>query len=325
MTNERLSAADFFAGIGGIRLGFEQSGFKVIYASEIDPKCCDIYEQNFNEKPFGDINSIDLNSIPEFDVFLGGFPCQPFSLAGKRNGFDDTRADVIHGIERVLKGKNPKAFFLENVKHFVHIKDGKVFETFKEMLEGCGYNVFTKTLNAKHFGVPQNRERLYLVGFRKDLGITSFNFPEGNGQNKTIGEFLEKKVSLEYYLSKKLLRCLQRHRARHSRMGNGFGYFVLDRTDIANTLVCGNMGRERNLVKDDYSIFANKDSSIIRKKNRLNLRYLTPREYARLQGFPGTFRLYPYKTRAYKQIANSVAIPVITAISNEMANKLKNL
>jgi len=325
MKNKKPTAADFFAGIGGMRLGFERAGFENVYANEIDPRCCEVYQQNFGENPQGDITALDPTALPDFDVFVGGFPCQPFSMAGKRNGFQDERAAVIGGIKKVLTKKKPKAVFLENVKHFRHIKNGEVFDRFKRMLEECGYNIFTCVLNSADFGVPQRRERLYVVGLRKDLGITDFEFPKGNGQVRTVGDVLEDRVPLEYYLSKKILRCLRKHRARHARRGNGFGFAVLEKDASANTLVGGNMGRERNLIKDTKSINRFRNHPDWRRRNAEKLRYLTPRECARLQGFPDKFKLHKYKTRAYRQVANSVSIPVVKAISSKIYEKLTNL
>ena len=315
---------DFFAGIGGIRMGFEREGFKCIYSNEINPFCAITYKKNFGDDPTGDITIINEKDLPNFDVFLGGFPCQSFSIAGRKLGFNDTRGTMFFHIARILKEKKPKAFLLENVKNLQRHDKGNTLQTILNVLKNdLDYNVTCKVLNAKHFGVPQNRERIYIVGFRKDVFNGEFIFPTGNG-NVKLKDFLEKNVPLKYFISKKRLKGMKAHKARHQSKGNGFGYDILDPDNVAKAIVVGAMGRERNLVKDCASLTQHKKDPEYENKNTEEcVRYLTPREYARLQGFTDDFEIPVSNAQAYKQFANSVAIPVIGAVAKEMKKVLK--
>lgn len=307
-----LRIIDLFAGIGGTRLGFEQAGFVSVYSNEIDKAACETYHENFKENPEGDITKVDPKKMLDFDVLVGGFPCQAFSIAGKKMGFNDTRGTLFFDVARILKEKKPKAFLLENVAHLQRHNKGNTFKTIADVLrEDLKYDIFYKVVNAKNFGLPQNRSRILIVGFRNDLGIKDFEIPEKYGDKKiTIGQIKEKNVPSHYFVSKIWYRGMKEHKKRHQNKGNGFGFMVLDDAGIANTIVCGGMGKERNLVIDSDSIknFADEE---LRRINSDYVRYLTPREMARLQGFPESFKLPEAKTRAYKQLANSVPVPAI--------------
>lgn len=316
---------DFFAGIGGIRLGFEQAEFDCVFSNEIDPYCCITYKENFGDDPKGDITKLNPSDIkPEFDVFVGGFPCQAFSIAGRKLGFEDTRGTLFFDIVKILKDKNPKAFLLENVKNLKSHDKGKTFATILNVLENdLKYNVAVKILNAKDFGVAQNRERVYIVGFRKDVFSEKFEFPESTNDKKVLKDILEKNVPIKYFISKKRLEGMKRHKARHAAKGNGFGYGVLDPNDVSKTIVIGGMGRERNLVVDTDSYLKHKKDPAFKDKNTEAIRYLTPREYARLQGFPEEYKIPVSNAQAYKQFANAVAVPVIKEIAKKMKKILE--
>ena len=307
-SNKILTVADLFAGIGGFRLGFKKREYRVVYANDIDKYCCQTYEANFGTIHRQDIREIDPDSLPSFDVLLAGFPCQPFSLAGKRNGTKDKRGKLFFHVVKILNAKLPKAFVLENVKHLLHQNNGEIFKDFLGSLEWLGYRVFYKVLNSKDFGVPQHRERLYIVGFNNPSA--EFAFPVGK-KHDILKNILEKNVDEHYYLSEKYYRGLIAHKKRHSSSGSGFGFEIANPQGIARTLLSGNMGRERNLIKDQPV-----------RKNRWGIRKLTIRECARLQGFPDSFKLPITMTQAYQQLGNAVTVPVIKSLAREVSKTL---
>lgn len=315
-----LKAIDLFSGIGGIRLGFEQAfgkSIKFIYANEIDDYACKTYESNFGMNPKGDITKTDIQNIPYADLLVAGFPCQPFSIAGHKLGFNDTRGDMFFYILNILSIQKPEAFMLENVKYLEHHNGGKTFRRMIESLNCIGYKVKYAVLNSKDFGVPQNRKRIYIVGFKRDEIINDFRFPEPEKQNSKIRDILEKDVPEQFYLSSKYLKTLRNHKQRHADKNHGFGYEILDTNGISNTIVCGGMGIEKNLIVDMKPI---SDPM----KNDEGIRKMTPREWARLQGFPDSFVFPVSMTRSYKQIANSVSVPVIKLIALRMGMAIMN-
>ena len=319
-----FKAIDLFAGIGGIRLGFEQAfqdQIEFVFSNEIDDFCCETYQSNFGKNPKGDIRKINPSEIPDFDILLAGFPCQAFSIAGEKRGFEDTRGTLFFNIAQILKIKRPEAFFLENVKHLKNHDKGRTFQVIKDVLtEDLGYFVHSEVLNAKDFGVPQSRERIYIIGFEENY---QFKFPKTTNKEVKIEEILQENVDESYYLSHEYLEGLKRHRARHEAKGNGFGYEVIPREGIANALVCGGMGRERNLVKDKILTNAwKKEGDDIQLRNEEGLRKMTEREWARLQGFPDSFKFPVSMTQAYKQLGNSVPVPVIKAIAEQVKTAL---
>jgi DNA (cytosine-5)-methyltransferase 1 len=307
----RLTAIDLFAGIGGIRLGLEQAGFDVIYSNDCDKFCKITFESNFNDKlDTRKIEDVPLSDIPDnIDLLTGGFPCQPFSLAGLRRGFDDPRGSLFSIVANIIKEKRPGAFLLENVKNLKRHDGGNTLRFIINTLrDDLGYFVPDPViLNSKFFGVPQGRERIYIVGFRNRV---DFEFPVGSTRIPKLIDTLEEGVDDEFYfLSQKYLDCLIEHKNRHKEKGHGFGLEILEPEGISNTLVVGNMGRERNLVRDLRS-------KIAYSKNDQGVRKLTIRECARLQGFPDNFSFEPVsRTQAYKQLGNSVSVPVIKAIA----------
>ena len=310
---------DLFAGIGGIRLGFERTNrTHNILSVENDKFACQTYEANFGDNPYGDVTTINEKELEDFDILLAGFPCQAFSIAGRRLGFEDTRGTLFFDVARILKYKRPKAFLLENVKGLVNHKGGKTLETILNVLENdLHYNVFVKLLNAKEYGLPQNRERIYIVGF--DNKHINFEFPTYNGPKKVLKDILEEQeVSSKYYLSDTYLNTLKTHKERHKNKGNGFGYEILSEDGISNAIVVGGMGRERNLIIDKRLTDFTPKTKIKGEINKEFVRSLTPREWARLQGFPDTFKIPVSDTQAYKQFGNSVAVNVIYYIAKEM-------
>ena len=317
----KFTFIDLFAGIGGFRIALQNLGGKCVYSSEFDAKAQETYLANYGEMPFGDITKPSTKSyIPqEFDILCGGFPCQAFSLAGRRLGFkDETRGTLFFEIEEILRRHQPKAFFLENVKGLAIHDKGRTLETILTHLDNAGYDVVPpRILNAMDFGVPQHRERIYIIGFREGLGIdiTKFQYPEPQSVGKLRPKFsdvMEKDVpSVKYYLSTVYLDTLKRHRARHEAAGHGFGYEIIDTDGVANAIVVGGMGRERNLIIDPRLKDFTPITRIKGEVNREGIRRMTPREWARLQGFPDSFKIVVADASAYKQFGNSVAIPAI--------------
>lgn len=318
---------DLFAGIGGFRIALQNLNGKCVFTSEWDKYSKQTYRANFGEIPFGDITKEETKSyIPDnFEVLCAGFPCQAFSIAGRRGGFEDTRGTLFFDVAEIIKKKQPKAIFLENVKGLRNHDKGKTLATILNVLrEDLNYYVpEPKVVNAKEFGVPQNRERIFIVGFRKDLGITDFQYPEPTKIDAVLDDVLEQKeVSVKYYLSTTYVQTLKNHRARHESKGNGFGYQIIANDGIANAVVCGGMGRERNLVLDDRLTNFKPVTNISGEVNREGIRKMTPREWARLQGFPDSFKIVVSDAQAYKQFGNSVAVPAIQATAERILKKL---
>ncbi|HPI21325.1 MAG TPA: DNA cytosine methyltransferase [Candidatus Kapabacteria bacterium] len=318
---------DLFAGIGGFRIAMQELGGKCIFTSEWDEQAKKTYEANFGEVPFGDITKDETKRfIPDgFDVLCAGFPCQAFSIAGKRGGFEDTRGTLFFDVAEIIKKKKPKAIFLENVKGLVNHDKGKTLTTILNVLRNdLGYYVpEPQIMNAKDFGVPQNRERIYIVGFRNDLGIESFEYPKPLNKSVSFEDIKEDKtVSVKYYLSETYLNTLINHKKRHESKGNGFGYEIIPDSGTANAVVCGGMGRERNLVYDHRLEDFTPVTHIKGEVNKEGIRKMTPREWARLQGFPDNFIIPVADASAYKQFGNSVAVPAIHATGKEIIKRI---
>ncbi len=318
---------DLFAGIGGFRLAMQNLLGECIYSCEWDAKAQKTYERNFGEIPFGDITKDSTkNFIPDdFDILCAGFPCQSFSIAGKRGGFSDTRGTLFFDVADIIKKKQPKAFFLENVKGLRNHDKGKTLKTILNVLRN-DLNYFVpdpQIMNAKDFGVPQNRERIFIVGFHKSTGVTEFEYPKPIKEKLTFADVKEEKtVPTKYYLSTVYLNTLEKHKARHASKGNGFGYEIIPDTGTSNALVCGGMGRERNLVYDHRITDFTPTTNIKGEVNRKGIRKMTPREWARLQGFPDNFIIPVSDAAAYKQFGNSVAVPAIQATAKQILKAL---
>ncbi|SHN91985.1 DNA-cytosine methyltransferase [Bathymodiolus heckerae thiotrophic gill symbiont] len=303
----KLKIIDLFAGIGGIRLGFEKSskqGVECVFTSEWDKYSTETYKANFGNEPvFGDITKISLKDIPKHDILLAGFPCQPFSQAGLKKGFSDTRGTLFFDIERILKNKKPKAFLLENVKQLRGHDKGRTLNIIIERLREIGYsNVQYKVLRARDFGLPQNRERIYIVGFL-DKNIM-FNFPTPTFEPTKVGDILEKEIHDKYTISDRLWAGHQRRKRENKIKGKGFGYgIVSENSEYTNTI-------SARYYKDGSEILIQQDGC--------NPRKLTPREAARLQGFPENFKIPVSNTQAYRQFGNSVPVKVVEKVAEQM-------
>lgn len=312
---------DLFAGIGGMRIAFEEAGGHCVYSNEWNKYCQETYFANFGEQPDGDITKVDAATIPDHDILVAGFPCQPFSIAGvsKKNsmgrstGFEDkTQGTLFFDVCRIIKGKRPRAFMLENVKNLCSHDHGNTFKVILESLRELDYEVFYKILDGQVF-VPQHRERILLVGFdRKRYGNeVNFDFDiEPVYPKPVVNDILEKEVDDKYTLSDKLWGYLQGYAEKHKEAGNGFGYGIAPRDGVTRTL-------SARYYKDG--------SEILIEQPGKNPRRLTPRECARLQGFPDTFKIVVSDTRAYQQFGNSVVVPLMSAVAKLIVRKMNEL
>jgi DNA (cytosine-5)-methyltransferase 1 len=324
--NPKFTFVDLFAGIGGMRSAFQNLGGLCVFSSEWDKFSQKTYFANYGEIPFGDITAIELEDVPKHDILTAGFPCQAFSIAGNRGGFTDIRGTLFFDVARLIAGRSPDAFLLENVKGLTNHDRGNTLKTILGTLrDDLGYFVpDPQVINAKDFGLPQSRERIFIVGFKSQAAAESFRYPKSSRQKKmTIGDIREKnRVDARYYLSDRYLNTLVEHRKRHEGKGNGFGYQILSDKDIANAIVVGGMGRERNLIVDKSLKDFTPTTKIIGEINRDGIRRMTPREWARLQGFKDHFLIPVSDAQAYKQFGNSVAIPAIQSTGNQILKAL---
>lgn len=327
--NPQFTFIDLFAGVGGFRMAMQHLQGECVFSSEWDKEAQKTYYANYGEIPFGDITKEETKKwIPKtFDVLCAGFPCQAFSIAGKRGGFEDTRGTLFYDVAEIIKRHQPKAIFLENVKGLFNHNSGKTLATILNVLrEDLGYYVPDPEIkNAKYFGVPQNRERIFIVGFRADLKVTEFNYPQSKNVEVKLNTILEKKVvPSKYYMSTQYWNTLVKHKERHASKGNGFGYEILKNDGVANAIVVGGMGRERNLIIDKRLKDFTPTTKIKGEINREGIRRLTPRECARLQGFPDHYIIDKVAdASAYKQFGNSVAVPAIEATADVIINKIQ--
>lgn len=318
---EKFTFIDLFAGIGGMRIAYETAGGKCVYSNEWNKYCQQTYFANFGDLPEGDITQVDAASIPDHDILLAGFPCQPFSIAGvsKKNslgratGFEDkTQGTLFFDVCRILREKRPKAFMLENVKNLKSHDRGNTFRVITESLDELDYDVFFDILDGQNY-VPQHRERIIIVGFdRKRYGSdVKFRFDLTPVDPKPeMKDILETNVSDMYTLSDKLWTYLQNYAAKHKAAGNGFGYGLAPLDGVSRTL-------SARYYKDG--------SEILIAQNGRNPRRLTPRECARLQGYPDSFRIVVSDTQAYKQFGNSVVVPLITNVAQLVSAKMEEL
>ena len=340
---------DLFAGIGGMRIAFEKAGGHCVYSNEWDKYCQQTYFANFGEQPEGDITKVDAKDIPDHDILVAGFPCQPFSIAGisKKNsmgratGFEDkTQGTLFFDVARIIKEKRPKAFMLENVKNLKSHDKGNTFRIIKETLEELDYEVFHEILDGQNF-VPQHRERIVIVGFDRKrveplITVSREEMEGGNPyRNAKIRDLIDFRFDItpvdpkpvmkdilipddllyeesgdKYTLSDKLWSYLQNYAAKHKKAGNGFGYGIAPRDGISRTL-------SARYYKDGSEI-------LIEQPGR-NPRRLTPRECARLQGYSDSFRIPVSDTQAYKQFGNSVVVPLMTNVAQLVVQKIQEL
>ncbi|WP_244651406.1 MULTISPECIES: DNA cytosine methyltransferase [unclassified Lentimonas] len=317
-TKPKFTFIDLFAGIGGFRIAMEEQGGKCVFSSEWEPKAKETYYNNYGEVPFGDITKFTKSNevgivtpdrIPNHDMICGGFPCQPFSQAGKQLGFEDARGTLFFDILTIAHTQQPKVLFLENVKRLKGHDKGKTFKVICNALREIGYTVYEKVVRAYDQGVPQNRERIFIVAFKDPI---EFEFPKDNRHSvyKKLGDIFEKKPDEKYTISDRMWDGHQRRKEGHKTKGNGFGYSIFKAEDeYANTI-------SARYWKDGSEI-------LIEQKDK-NPRVLTPRECARLQGYPEGFQPHESKRHAYQQFGNSVAVPVIKAIGTQIQKSLTN-
>lgn len=319
--NDQFKFIDLFAGIGGMRIAFDRAGGRCVYSSEWNKYSQQTYFANFGEQPEGDITQVKARDIPDHDILVAGFPCQPFSIAGvskknsmgKATGFEDkTQGTLFFDICRILKEKKPKAFMLENVKNLCSHDRGRTFKVIIESLNELNYEVFYKVLDGQNY-VPQHRERILLVGFNRDIYGENvdfeFNLPP-RLPKPVMKDILMEDVADKYTLSDKLWEYLQNYAAKHKAAGNGFGFGLASPDGVARTI-------SARYHKDGSEI-------LIAQKGK-NPRRLTPRECARLQGFPDDFKIPVSDTQAYKQFGNSVVVPLMENVAKLIVDKLKQL
>lgn len=320
---------DLFSGIGGIRIAFEQNGVQCVASSEIDKYACTTYFMNFKEYPLGNIMCLSKQDFPEFDILAGGFPCQPFSIGGLRKGFDDARGTLFFEVARLLDECKPKAFLLENVQGIVNHDGGNTLLTIENILSELGYNFSWKVMNAKDYGVPQNRNRWYCVGFRNDLNIgfkqtnlfqiensdKIFCFPEKRDLQKTIIEILDLDVDEKYSISTTAVNNIQKYSGQYEESHvSSFPLIAYEvrasrcsfRNDGISPCLTAKMGTGGNNVP------------ILVSQNRK----LTENECLRIMGFPDWYQIVPNSSHSYKQIGNSVVVPVVSEIVKEMIKVL---
>ncbi len=322
MPTKKLKSIDLFAGIGGVRIGFETAGFETAYSNDFDRHACETYRLNFGEIDHGDIfeivNEKGMKRIPKnFDILLGGFPCQPFSVAGHKRGFEDeNRGHLLFSITAILKDRKPKAFFLENVKHLLKHDDEKTFKRIQDELSAAGYTVAAQVLNSMtHGNVPQTRERIYIVGFRSAKTMAKFRFPDAVPLRKKMSNILQKNVADKYYYDKRFELIYPKVKAAVKERDRFYQYrrnYVREnKSGVCPTLTAsmGIGGHNVPLIRDAKGI-----------------RKLTPRECARLQGFPESFLLPKDQAdlHLYKQIGNSVTVPVIARIAENIRIALES-
>jgi DNA (cytosine-5)-methyltransferase 1 len=318
---KQLFFIDLFAGIGGMRIAFDRAGCHCVYSNEWNKYSQQTYFANFKEQPEGDITQVNATDIPDHDILVAGFPCQPFSIAGvsKKNslgratGFEDkTQGTLFFDVCRILKEKRPKAFMLENVKNLCSHDKGRTFKVIIESLDELGYEVFYDVIDGQNY-VPQHRERILVVGFDRNRYGNSIEF-EFNLTPKepkpVMSDILEPEVDEKYTLSDKLWTYLQNYAAKHKAAGNGFGYGIAPIDGISRTI-------SARYYKDG--------SEILIAQEGKNPRRLTPRECARLQGFPDTFKIPVSDTQAYKQFGNSVVVPLMEDVAKLIVNKIEVL
>lgn len=318
-TNNQFSFIDLFAGIGGMRIAFERAGGHCVYSSEWNKYSQQTYFANFGEQPDGDITQVNEKDIPDHEILVAGFPCQPFSIAGvsKKNslgretGFaDKTQGTLFFDVCRILKEKRPKAFMLENVKNLCSHDKGKTFQIIKESLDELNYEVFCDILDGQNY-VPQHRERIIIVGFDRERYGKDITFKfdlTPKSPKPVMRDILEKEVDAKYTLSDKLWIYLQNYAAKHRAAGNGFGYGIAPLDGVSRTI-------SARYYKDGSEILIAQDGK--------NPRRLTPRECARLQGFPDSFKIPVSDTQAYRQFGNSVVVPLMENVAKLVVEKIE--
>ncbi len=313
-SDDKLKFIDLFCGMGGFRIAFEKNNCNCVFSSDIDTFAQKTYLNNFNETPYGDITKINEKDIPEHDIICAGFPCQSFSIAGKRLGFHDTRGTLFFDVARIIKEKRPKAFILENVKGITNHDNGKTLQVILDTLSELGYNFKYKVLNAKDYNVPQHRERWYCIGFRNDLDVdtNSFNFPESQILTRTLENLIDKEADDSYYISETCQNNIKK-------------YIEIKNIDIADDTLAYEVRASRCQFKNDgispcltakMGTGGNNVPIIINQQRRL-----TEKECLRIMGYPEDYKISK-GAQTYKQIGNSVVVPIITLLANEIVRIL---
>ena len=301
---DKLTFIDLFAGIGGIRQAFEDEQTKAVFSSEWDKFAATTYEANFGEKPFGDITQIKEEDIPKHDVLLAGFPCQPFSMIGKREGFSHaTQGTLFFDVLRIIKYHQPKMFLLENVQGLLTIQNGETFRIIKEALKEAGYHVFSDVLDAQNYGLPQVRKRVVIVGFREDLGITDYDLPQGSDEHVPVRTILEENPS-GYKISEHLQKSYL------FKKNDGKPQIIDETSDI----------QVKTLVASYHKI--QRLTGTFVKGGETGIRLLSELECKRLMGFPDDFKVPVSRTQMYRQFGNSVAVPMMKAVADSMKEQL---
>lgn len=304
-SNTSIKFIDLFAGIGGIRKGFEDKNTECVFSSEWDKYAAQTYEANYGEKPYGDITKINEKDIPDHDILLAGFPCQPFSNIGKRQGFaHETQGTLFFDVLRILKEKRPQAFLLENVKGLVNHDKGNTFKVIQKALsEELGYTIYHKVLDAQDFGLPQRRERIIIVGFRPDLDVTDFQFPKGSNKRVPVKDILESNPK-GYSISEHLQQT-----------------YLFKKDDGKPQIVNKNSTIQVNTLVASYHKIQRLTGTFIQDGDT-GLRLYSQLEAKRLMGFPDDFIVPVSRTQMYRQFGNSVAVPVIKAVADEVKKYL---
>lgn len=316
-----LTVAEMFSGIGGSRLGIEQVGFNVVVSSEIEKFCIKAYQDNFGDTPLGDIKEIKIKDLPDFTVLAASTPCQSFSLQGKRKGLKDSRGQLIHEVLKIVDGKKPQVVFIENVKGMATIRKGRDLQAVLNEFKKRGYHVYWTVLNASDFGVPQNRERLYIVAFRENV---PFHFPSPTKLPNACGNVLEQSPHNNYYLTQAQIDHQIKKGAEYKEKGHGFGFKVLDLNKPTRTILKSSSSLLKNLIPVPYKKTNPTSWGVIEFENKsgklkkYHLRKPTPRDCANLQGFPESFNLTCSASQSYQQLGNSVAVPVIREIFTQI-------
>ena len=315
MRLKKLKYIDLFAGIGGFHQALNSFGAECVFASEWDKYASNTYEYNYGIKPFGDITKINEKDIPSHDILCGGFPCQAFSVSGKQKGFEDFRGTLFFDIARIVKYHKPKLVFLENVKNFEKHDNGNTLKIIKNILNELGYDVKHKVLNASDFGLPQNRERIYFVCFRKDITIDSFIFPKPSNKKTALIDFLEDHTNEAKIVTRPDIKLNK----SFSPIRNIFGELEIPNKPIQIGIVNKGGQGERIYDPHGHAITLSAYGGGVGSKTGLYkigdvIRKLSPRECARIQGFPDDFQIVSSPSQAYKQFGNSVAIDVLKSI-----------
>jgi DNA (cytosine-5)-methyltransferase 1 len=325
-TSKKFLFVDLFAGIGGIRMAFEKAGGQCVYSSEIDTECIKTYEANFGEFPDGDITKTNPSYLPDHDVLCAGFPCQPFSISGKMRGFEDTRGTLFFNILEIIKEKGPRVVFLENVKHLIHHNNGRTIKVILKSLENEGYKVAWKVLNALDFGLPQNRERIIIVASKKDF--FDFDYVETT-KNKLIEDIIEKEGNFEV-LPENDYTILPRSLWRRQKSGLifcGYRNRSIRKSGVRpNTKHLSRVHKQPNriyYIKGTHPTLPSQETAgrfWIYDGNKV--RKLTINECYRLMGFPDCFKKVSKNGELYKQIGNSVAVPMMESLATSIKKQL---